>query len=165
MQTFDRLCALLSERFGAQHFTPQPEGLQPRLGVEAALLPEVCAFLQAHPDGYFDFLSCLTGIDHGPQAGRMEVVYHLHSIPHGHSLVLFVLLPRPELPELPELPSVAQVWRTANWHEREAYDLLGIRFTGHPDLRRLLMPTDWEGYPLRKDYQEPETYHGIQVKY
>ena len=65
---------------------------------------------------------------------------------------------------LPNVPSLSGVWRTADWHEREAFDLVGIRFTDHPDLRRILLPTDWTGHPLRRDYQEPDRYHGISTK-
>ena len=67
--------------------------------------------------------------------------------------------------KLPQVPSVSSIWKTADWHEREAFDLVGIEFTNHPDLRRILLPSDWEGYPLRKDYKEQEEYHGIKVKY
>jgi NADH-quinone oxidoreductase subunit C len=96
---------------------------------------------------------------------RIEMVYHLWSTAARASLVIKVILPRwadgkPGQP--PEVPSVAGVWRTADWHEREVYDLSGVWFTGHPDLRRILCPEDWEGYPLRKDYEMPAEYHGIR---
>jgi NADH-quinone oxidoreductase subunit C len=67
--------------------------------------------------------------------------------------------------EKPEVPSLSGIWKTADWHEREAYDFFGIQFTGHPNLTRILLPADWEGHPLRKDYVEQERYHGIKVKY
>lgn len=124
-------------------------------------LKAVCLKLYSDSSAFFDMLSCVTGIDNGPQAGTMEVVYNLYSIPHNHHVALKVILPR----ESPEVETVSDIWKTADWHEREAFDMLGIRFTGHPDLRRILMPADWEGYPLRKDYQHQETYRDIKVEY
>ena len=95
----------------------------------------------------------------------MEVIYNLTSIPYEHNLMLKVVVPRNSNGStLPSVPSVAHVWRTADWHEREAFDLVGIHFDGHPDLRRILLPTDWVGHPLRTDYQEEEQYHGIKTK-
>ncbi len=122
---------------------------------------EVCAFLHANPKTYFDQLACLTGLDNGPEAGTMEVIYNLYSIPHQLSLMLKCVLDRTK----PEIDSVCEIWRTANWHEREAFDLVGITFLNHPDLRRILLPADWEGHPLQKDYTEQEKYHGITVVY
>jgi len=124
------------------------------------ILP-VSEFLWKNPSTYFDSLSCLTAIDQGPEAGKMEVIYTLYSIPNHVTLHLRVLLDR----EKPTVSSVSSIWRTADWHEREAFDFYGIQFEGHPDLRRILLPEDWEGHPLRKDYVQQSKYHGIQVKY
>lgn len=138
----------------------------PLLYVEAERLLQACRFMKENPACWMDSLQCLTGLDKGPKTGQMEVAYNLESIPHGHSLCLKVRVERPEAEEgLARVPSVAELWPTANWHEREAYDLLGIAFEGHPDLRRLLMPSDWEGHPLRKDYQNLTYYHGVKVEY
>ncbi|MGB5929519.1 MAG: NADH-quinone oxidoreductase subunit C, partial [Cyclobacteriaceae bacterium] len=120
--------------------------------------------LYRHPDTYFDFLSCLTGLDNGP-GQPAEVIYHLYSIPFNQKIVLRTELPKPQDGSLPAVPTVSHIWKTALWHEREAYDLVGIAFTGHPDLRRILLPADWEGHPLRKDYDEQAYYHGIKVAY
>ena len=100
-------------------------------------------------------------MDNGPEAGTLEVIYNLYSLPLNHSLMLQVKLPR----EQPIIPSVTEIWKGANWHEREAFDLFGITFEGHPDLRRILLPDDWEGHPLLKDYQQQEYYRGMKVKY
>lgn len=127
-------------------------------------LIEISKILHTHPDLYFDLLSCVTGMDNGPEVGTMEVIYNLASIPFNHQLTLKVIIPRPEH-TLPEAPSLSTIWKTAEWHEREAYDLIGINFVDHPDMRRLFLPADWEGHPLRKDYKNLEVYHGIKVEY
>jgi len=135
------------------------------LVVDPALLPQVCLLLRDHADTYFDFLSCISAVDDGIEAGTFTVVYHLASFPYNYQLTLKVVVPNDrQLDNLPSVPSVSGVWRTADWHEREAFDLMGVYFEGHPDLRRILLPEDWEGYPLRKDYEEAEMYHGIAIK-
>jgi NADH-quinone oxidoreductase subunit C len=96
----------------------------------------------------FDYLFCVTGVD---WKTHFTMVYHLSSTAHRHLLVVKVKLER----DAPVIPTVSDIWRTAEFHEREAYDLLGIEFTGHPDLRRLFMTDDWVGWPLRKDYEDP----------
>lgn len=121
----------------------------------------VCEFLHSHPDCFFDHLASLSGVDNGPEAETMEVVYHLYSIPHDHHLTLKVVLKRNN----PEAPSISSIWRAADWHEREAFDLYGIQFSDHPDLRRILLPADWVGHPMRKDYVEDESYHGMTIKH
>jgi NADH-quinone oxidoreductase subunit C len=117
--------------------------------------------LHRNPATYFDMLSCITGIDNGEQMATMEVAYNLYSIPFHHHVMIKVILPR----EKPEIESVCHIWKTANWHEREIFDMYGIHFKNHPDLRRILMPADWEGYPLRKDYKHQEYYRDIKVEY
>ncbi len=107
----------------------------------------------------FDFLRALTGVDF-LERGEIEVVAHLFSYGQRHAAVLKTKVAR----AAPELMSLVEVWPAANWHEREAFDLLGVRFIGHPELRRLLLPDDWEGHPLRKDYEEPPDYRGIPTR-
>ena len=122
-------------------------------------LSVVAKALHQNPATYFDQLSCITGIDNGPEAETMEVVYTLYSIPFNQSLNLKVVLDRKN----PEVESVSSIWKSANWLEREVFDMYGIKFLNHPDLRRILMPADWDGFPLRKDYQEQETYRNIKL--
>ena len=131
------------------------------ISLSPASLVRVCKELHINDQTYFDQLSCVTGIDNGPDAKTMEVIYHLYSIPYNLSLALKIILPR----DNPRVPTLSAVWKSANWLERETYDMYGIIFEEHPDLRRILMPNDWEGYPLRKDYQEQEKYRDVQVKY
>jgi len=106
----------------------------------------VCEFLKAHR-GY-RFLSDVTAVDWHPSEPRFEVVYHLYSHERYERLRLKCRVSG----EQPEIASVTPLWSAANWYEREVFDLFGIRFEGHPHLRRILMPEDWQGHPLRKDY-------------
>ncbi len=117
----------------------------PTFGVEREELLDVCRWLRDNPEFDMSYLSFVSAID---WRDRFEVVYHLRSPARRHSVVLKVPVPRDD----PRVPSVTGLWRGAEWHEREAYDLLGIVFEGHPDLRRILMSADWKGHPLRKDY-------------
>jgi NADH-quinone oxidoreductase subunit C len=110
---------------------------------------EVCSALKTGPDAQFDFLADLCGVDRGmEEEPRFEVNYHLFSTTKHHRLRLKVLAPENNV----HVPTVTGVWRTANWHERETFDLFGIVFDGHPDLRRILLPEDWQGHALRKDF-------------
>ena len=165
--TFEDIKNLLIGKFGETIILKEDTvSLQPSLTVSAAHIASICKELYENEQTYFDFLACLTAIDNGPEKGIMEVIYNLFSIPYNLKLMLKIEIPR-NLPgePLPKVPTVSHIWRTADWHEREAYDLMGIEFTGHPDLRRILLTTDWEGHPLRKDYQIQESYHGIKVAY
>lgn len=103
-----------------------------------------------------DMLLSISGVDY---PANITVVYHIFSIKNNRSIVLKVDLPR----DNPRVDTVEDVWKAANWHERETYDLFGVVFEGHPDLRRILLPDDWEGHPLRKDYKYPPTYHGLTL--
>ncbi len=129
--------------------------------ISAADLLSVMDTLYRHPTAFFDMLSCVTGVDNGVEAATLEVVYNLYSIPFNHHLMIKVLLPR----DKPEIESVSHIWKTANWLEREVFDMYGVHFKNHPDLRRILMPADWEGYPLRKDYKHQTYYRDIKVEY
>ncbi len=126
------------------NFLPAEE---PALKVPKEIFFELAHLLKEDPSLNFDYLSFITAVDY---ADRLEVVYHLFSFEHRHKIFLKIDVPR----DKSEISSLIGLWPTANWHERETYDLLGINFIGHPDLRRILLPVDWsEGPPLRKDYQ------------
>jgi NADH-quinone oxidoreductase subunit C len=145
----------------------------PFIVVEPEWIRDVCLYLRDEPMYTMNTLNVLSCVDYRKLKGadykdHLGVVYYLSSLqPDGefwrtvNRCSLRVYLPV----ENPVLPSVSRVWRTADWHEREGYDMFGIVFDGHPDLRRILLPDDWEGYPLRKDYTEPEYYNGMKVPY
>ena len=159
---FKDIVQLLGSNFDEQAILETKEDvIQPYLVVEKSSLRDICLFLKNKESLFFDYLACVTGIDNGPEAGTMEVIYHFNSIPFQHQFILKVVLPRSE----PIIETVSDIWKTANWHERETYDLVGIKFKNHPDLRRILLTDDWQGHPLQKDYKEQENYHGIVVKY
>lgn len=117
------------------------------IGVRENQLLQVCTLLKTNPESSFDLLISVSAVDKIKE-NIIESVYHLYSTKHNHKLVVKVQLRR----DKPAVPSVTPLWKTADWHERESYDLMGIAYTGHPNLKRLLLPSDWIGHPLRKDY-------------
>jgi len=135
------------------------EGLHPHVQVKPERLTAVCGYLKAQPGLKFDLLRCITAVD-WPAKNAIELSYDLISVETTQALAVKVSVDRAR----PRIASVSAIWPAANWHEREAFDLMGVAFENHPDLRRILMPEDWEGHPLRKDYQDPVEYHGISVK-
>jgi NADH-quinone oxidoreductase subunit C len=173
--TSAEISALLDQQFGERIKTKKLDALDPWVAVEPGDLVEVCRFLRDDPRLRFDLLNCISGVDYfepdpkkAPKAGfepHLEVVYHLSSLAHRRRFVLKVMLPRwkdNKPGALPEVPTVSALWATADWHEREVYDLCGVWFTGHPDMTRILLAEDWVGHPLRKDYEFPLEYHGIR---
>jgi NADH-quinone oxidoreductase subunit C len=146
----------LQEAFGDAVGPLSEPKIDPFAVVKGARIVEICAWLKKTPGIEMDFLEDLTAVD-WPKRNVIEVVYHLQSFPLRHGIVLKVETDRAS----PVVDSVEGVWKAANWLEREVYDLFGVGFAGHPDLRRVMLPDDWVGHPLRKDYQEAGGFHGI----
>ena len=167
IQKFEEIKEAIQEKFGAAIIQAEHTNfMQAQLHVATTSIKEVCFFLRDDPRFYFDQLSCLSAVDNGVEKNKIEIIYHLYSIPFDVFFVLKIETDRGDGKlNLAEVPSIVDVWRAADWHEREAFDMFGITFSGHPDMRRILLPADWEGYPLRKDYIEQEFYHGIKVAY
>ena len=176
MKSQEEIFNILKEKFGDsvnELVASQP--VESFITINPLEIDKVCRFLFDNEELSFDNLMNLSGVDdaNGKKAanqsgdniiegGTLSVYYHLESTKHRHKLVLKSSTPR----EKPEINSVESIWRHADWHEREAYDLLGLIFLNHPNLTRILMPYDWEaGHPLRKDYKNPEFYHGMKVPY
>jgi NADH-quinone oxidoreductase subunit C len=150
------IAALLTEQFGARIVESKPDAINPWSAIEPSSILEVSQFIRSDPRLLMDHLELLGGADY---KDRIEIVYVLYSMKHHHRYTLKCRLPR----EAPSVHSVEAVWGVANWHEREAYDMFGILFEGHSDLRRILCPDDWEGHPLRKDYTFPTSYRDMPV--
>jgi NADH-quinone oxidoreductase subunit C len=150
------IAALLTDKFGAQILESNTEAINPWSVVDPSAILSVSGFILSDERLRMDHLELLGGADY---KDRMEVVYVVYSMHLRHRYTLKCRLPR----ENPKLHSVESIWAVANWHEREAFDMFGIVFEGHSDLRRILCPDDWEGYPLRKDYQFPKTYRDMPV--
>src|SRR5512143_1957661 len=150
----------LQQKFGDAIHEAKLDGvIDPFIKVAPGKIADVALYLRDDDAMAFDALMCLSGVDY--KGGKLGAVYHLNSTTRAHKIVLKVEVTA----ENPHCQSVEAVWKTANWHEREAFDMFGIVFDGHSDFRRIPMPDDWEGYPLRKDYQVPEYYHGMKVPY
>nr|WP_022853763.1 NADH-quinone oxidoreductase subunit C [Thermodesulfatator atlanticus] len=152
-----RALELLQEKFASEIVKTGETAGQHYVIVNREKIVEILRFLHDHPELLFDHLADLTAIDwHGKKKDyRFEVVYNLYSIRYGYFLRVKAQVPEDD----PRIDSVTCIWQVANWFEREVYDMFGITFNNHPDLRRLLMPEDWPGHPLRKDYPlspEPE---------
>ncbi len=130
--------------------------LDPFVKIAPKDLVEVMIFCRDEPRLRFDMLSCLSAVDY-PKEEKFQIVYNLDSVPNNHWLTVKVDVPRAD----PRVPTLENVWSTADWHERESFDLMGIKFEGHHNLIRILCAEDWEGHPLRKDYVMPDYYHDI----
>ena len=146
----------LTASFGDAIIESLSEEKHPRVHTTAEHWRGIAEFLRNDAALTFDFLACLTGVDYVAD-NRLGTVYDLYSSTHRHWFAVKVFIDRDD----PHIPSVMDIWPAANWHEREAFDLLGIVFDNHSDLRRILLPEDWVGHPLRKDYEFPREYHGI----
>jgi len=151
--TPDQIAARLQERFDDWITESLPGDKHPRVHVRAENWRPLAEALRNDPELQFDWLSCLTGVDYLDE-GMLCAVYDFRSTVHEHLFAVKVFVDR----KTPVVPSVMDLWPAADWHEREAYDLLGIVFEGHLDLRRIMLPEDWVGHPLRKDYEFPSEY-------
>jgi NADH-quinone oxidoreductase subunit C len=154
--TAQQIIDLITSQFGAKITETHVKDKHPRFHCTADNWRDIAEFLYADPRLKLDWLACLSATDYVADQ-KFCVVYDLVSFDTRHRIAVKVYLPR----DKPVLPSVCDLWPAADWHEREAYDMYGLEFTGHPDLRRILCADDWEGFPLRKDYVFPREYHGI----
>jgi len=164
--TPENVCEILQNRFGDAIEAAHVEKTHPYVRVQADRWPEVARFLRDDESLRFNLLRCITSLDLIGE-DKLAAVYDLISMRPGiesedlwsceAAIAVHIHVDRNN----PHVPSVSDVWPAADWHEREAYDMMGIVFDDHPDLRRILCPEDWVGYPLRKDYEFPMEYHGI----
>jgi NADH-quinone oxidoreductase subunit C len=150
MATLEEIEKAVRERFGEAVTTSAQFRGELTLSLRRAAIHDVCLFLRDAPELRFNFLSSVTAVDYlnMGRVPRFDVVYHLLSLEHLHRLRLKVAVPEDDA----HIASIVDVWLGADWYERETYDMFGIVFDGHPNLARILMPDDWQGHPLRKDF-------------
>ena len=142
----DEVIQAIRSQFGEAVKASEVKGVEARMDIDRGKSYEILAWLK---EMGFDYLNCVSSVDRIAR-GELEAVYNISSLKDPTKALVRVRVPR----EDPVIRSVVPLWNAANWHEREAYDLMGIRFEGHPDLRRILTSEDWVGYPLRKDYRD-----------
>ncbi len=176
MKTTEQIFEILTDKFGdsvIEHIKDVP--VEEMIIINPLKIQEVGLFLRDTAELEFDSLMNLSGVDDNnatkekdeegnvKEVGRtLSIYYHLDSVKLKHKVTLRVSCPI----ETPDVESVESVWKTADWHEREAYDMYGLNFLSHPNLIRILMPYDWDaGFPLRKDYKSPEYYQGMKIPY
>ena len=155
-----QIIAVLKEKLPEAVTEEVLDGVDPILVVKAEEWGAVAELCRDDSRLGFDLLSCITGVDYPEreEGAEIEVIYNLDSTVNHHELTVKVKLPR----SAPRVASVESIWATADWHERETYDLVGVIFEGHHHLVRILCADDWVGHPLRKDYEPPDSFHGIK---
>lgn len=163
-EIIERLRARFGNALGAWREMNEGSEYQRRMGSYLEILApqslvDICLFLRDDSELQFDSLLLLSSFDNA--GGTLGAVYHIESKTLGNHLALKVTVPA----DSAHIPSVTSVWAHANWQEREAWDMIGIHFDNHPDHRRILLDEDWPGHPLRKDFKEPDFYHGMKVPY
>jgi len=154
----------ITQKFGETGFSWVDDHTgDPYLLIPVERLRQLAVFLKEEPALGFNTLTSISGVHQMEEIEKIEVVYHLFSYRHRHRLTLKVQLERPLIlfHYYLRVDTVSDIWPAGGWLEREVYDMLGVYFRGHRDFRRLLLPTDWPGYPLLKDYQESDAYRGI----
>ncbi len=160
MEGIESIYNYLKDKFGDGIGLLDTDSKDPWFEVKKDALREVAAALRDDPELGFSYLVAVTGVDYSDfkddyeYKGKLCATYILYRLKDSHQLIFKVFVDKKDA----EIPSVWDIWRAAEWHEREAFDLVGIKFTNHPDLRRILLPPEWEGHPLRRDYKEPEEY-------
>jgi len=155
--TIPEIFNILQEKFPEAELTLEENNPDPIIRAKCEVIADISLLLRDDPDLSFDCLMCLSGVE---TVEEFQTVYHLYSMLHNHKVTLRVGGTKED--EL-VVPTVSHVWPTAEWHERESYDLFGISYKGHPDPRRILLPDDWIGYPLRKDYEPQKKWHKIPL--
>jgi NADH-quinone oxidoreductase subunit C len=157
MKKPEEILEYLNQKFGQDQLTLERGDIgESWIQVPALMIRDLSKVLRDDLELRFDMLMCLSGL-HYSKEEELGVVYHLHSTKLDHYITLKVQVPVDQ----PNIPSVESIWKTADWHEREAWDMVGVKFEDHPNHKRILLPDDWEGHPLRKDYVQQEFYQGI----